>query len=343
MSAPRPGPRARAVTAAPAVEPPARSPRRSRATVLVYYPDAEQAARYAALVRAPRQRVTLHVASTPEDALAVIRDVDVLYAWKSPPSLYPHAARLAWLQVMGAGVDWAFAPELPGRVVVTRVPGVFGPWMAEYVLAWALWVTQRGADYLAAQRERRWLDQVSPERLGGKTVAIVGLGDIGRTIARYARAVGMRVVGASRSGRRIPGVARVVRTPALHRLLGQADFVVLTVPLTAQTRGLIGAREIAAMRRTAWLLNIARGPVVDEDALVAALAAGRIGGAVLDVFAEEPLAPDHALWGLPNVVITPHIAGPSTAEELTPVFNDNLARWLVGRPLRHVVARARGY
>ncbi|MBI2216145.1 MAG: D-2-hydroxyacid dehydrogenase [Candidatus Rokubacteria bacterium] len=311
--------------------------------MLVYYPDAEQVARYAGLVRAPRARVTLHVASDLEQALAVIADTDVLYAWKSPASLYPHAARLAWLQVMGAGVDWAFVPELPERVTVTRAPGVFGPWMAEYVLAWVLWVTQRGAHYQTAQRERRWSDEIMPERLGGKTLAIVGLGEIGHTIARYARSCGMRVVGASRSGRPVPGVERVVRVASLHRVLGMADFVVLTVPLTAETRGTIGDRALAAMRPTAWLVNIARGPVVDERALVAALEARRIGGAILDVFDEEPLPPDHPLWALPNVVITPHVAGPSTPEELTPIFNENLARWLAGRPLHHVVDRGRGY
>ncbi|HXH84687.1 MAG TPA: NAD(P)-dependent oxidoreductase, partial [Candidatus Tectomicrobia bacterium] len=141
----------------------------------------------------------------------------------------------------------------------------------------------------------------------------------------------------------VPGVERVYRTAALPRALAAADFVVLVLPLTPATRGLIGARELAAMKRDAWLLNIARGPIVDEAALVAALEERRIGGAVLDVFATEPLPPDSPLWSLPNAVVTPHVAGPSTPAELTPIFNDNLARWLAGRPLRHVVDRARGY
>jgi phosphoglycerate dehydrogenase-like enzyme len=244
---------------------------------------------------------------------------------------------------MGAGVDAALVPELPARVVLTRAPGVFGPWMAEYVLAWILRVTQRTSDYLAAQRQRRWIEHDVPERLAGKTLAIVGLGDIGRTIARHARLLGMRVIGVSRSGRPVAGIDRVLRPASLHRALADADFVVLTVPLTRETRGLIGARELAAMRPTAWLLNIARGPVMDETALIAALRDQRIRGAVLDVFAEEPLPPEHPLWTLPNAVITPHVAGPSTPDELTPIFNENLARWIEGRPLRHVVDRTRGY
>jgi phosphoglycerate dehydrogenase-like enzyme len=153
----------------------------------------------------------------------------------------------------------------------------------------------------------------------------------------------MRVVGVSRSGRRARGVDRVYRLRDLARALAEGDFVVLVLPLTEQTRGLIGATALAAMRPTAWLLNVGRGAVVDEAALVAALRERRIAGAILDVFTREPLPGDHPLWALDNVVVTPHISGPSTAPEIAPVFNDNLARWLAGRPLRHVVDRARGY
>jgi phosphoglycerate dehydrogenase-like enzyme len=129
----------------------------------------------------------------------------------------------------------------------------------------------------------------------------------------------------------------------LAQALAEADFVVLLLPLTPETRGLIGADALAAMRPTAWLVNIARGAVVDEGALLDALGQRRIAGAILDVFETEPLPPHHPLWRMDNVVITPHVSGPSTPEEIAPVFNDNLARYLAGRPLRHVVDRARGY
>jgi len=309
--------------------------------VLVYHP--YHARRYAALVHAPRGRVNLHVAAAPTEAAPVIADTEVLYAWGVPPSLYPRAGRLRWLQAMGAGVEWALVPELPDRVTVTRAPGVFGPWMAEYVLGWCLWITQRVERYREAQRRRQWLAELLPARLGGATMVIVGLGDIGRAIARTARALGMRVVGVSRSGRPVREALRVDRVTALARALGEADWVVVVLPLTAQTRGLIGARELAAMRRSAWLINVGRGPVIDEAPLVAALQERRIAGAVLDVFASEPLPPQHPLWNLDNAVITPHISGPSTPEEIAPIFDDNLRRFLVGRRLRHVVDRARGY
>lgn len=314
-----------------------------RCTILVYYPGGGEADRYAELIRAPRDRVTVHAAATPEAALPHAADVDVLYAWKPPTALYAKASRLTWLQAMGAGVDWALVPELPSRVTVTRAPGIFSPWMREYALGWLLWITQRTETYRALQRERRWDQRVMPTRLAGATLAVIGLGDIGRMIAGGARALGMRVIGVSRSGRAVREASRVYRTAQLTRALGEADFVVVVLPLTDDTRGLIDGRALAAMRPGAWLMNIGRGPLIDERALIRVLDERRIAGAILDVFATEPLPPDHPLWRYDNVVVTPHIAGPDVPEEMAPLFNDNLARYLAGRPLRHVVDRRRGY
>jgi glyoxylate/hydroxypyruvate reductase A len=312
-----------------------------RRTVLVYHPD--EAADYARLVRAPRGRVDVVACATPAEAAGVVADADVIYGWRFPSDLYAKATRLRWLQAMGAGIEWALVPELPPAVRVTRAPGVFGPWMAEYVVGWCSFVTQRMATYREAQRRRQWIGDVIPDRLRNKTLAVIGLGDIGRAIADAARALGMRVVGVSRSGRPVRGVARVYRPPRLQAALAAGDFVVFVLPLTEATRGLVGAAELAAMKPRGWLLNIGRGAVVDETALVDALASRRIAGAVLDVFATEPLPRDHVLWGLDNVVITPHVAGPSTPAEIAAIFNANLARFLAGRPLRHLVDRRRGY
>ena len=310
-----------------------------RPTVLVYHADR----RYAELVRVPKRGVSVRIAATPSEAAGAIADAEILYAWKFPPHLYAKAGGLKWLQVMGAGVDWALVPELPRSVQVTRAPGVFGPWMAEYVLGWCSWVTQRMKVYRDAQRLRHWDDHVLPDRLGGKTMAIVGLGDIGRDIARMARGLGMRVLGVSRRGRPVREAARVYPVAAMARALREADFVVLLLPLTAETRGIIGSDALAVMKSTAWLINIARGAVVNEAALLEALEQKRIAGAVLDVFDREPLPPSHPLWRMDNVVVTPHISGPSTPDAIAPVFNDNLARYLAGRALRHVVDRRQGY
>jgi phosphoglycerate dehydrogenase-like enzyme len=311
-------------------------------TILVYVPDGAQARAYADRIRLPRRGITVHVASTPAEAAALIAGADVLFTWNFPASLLARAARLRWIQVMGAGVDKFLVPALAPQVVVTRTAGIFGPWMAEYTLGWCLWVTQRMALFGRQQRARRWAP-VDPLPLRGAILCVVGLGDIGRDIARAARALGLRVIGVTRAGRPVPGAERVYAGRALRTALARADFVVLTLPLSAETRDLIGAPELAAMKPSAWLINIARGPIVQEAALLESLRARRIAGAVLDVFDIEPLPARHPLWRLDNVVITPHISGPSTPAEIAPIFNDNLRRYLAGRPLRHAVSRARGY
>jgi glyoxylate/hydroxypyruvate reductase A len=308
-------------------------------SILVYHPEPGEAQAYARLIKQPRPPFTV---TTPAEALPHIADAEILYAWNFPRDLLPRAVKLRWAQSMGAGVERLMVPELPRHVTVTRVAGIFGPWMAEYVLGWCLWHTQRTERFRAQQRERRWR-QVDPLRLHGTTLCVVGLGDIGRTIARAARGFGMRVVGVSRSGKMVAEAERVHKVRDIRKAVAAADFVALTVPLTDATRGLIGAAELAAMRPTAWLINVARGPVVDEAALLDALRSNGLGGVVLDVFDEEPLPQGHPLWEFSNVVVTPHISGPSTPDEIAPIFNDNLRRYLAGRTLRYVADRERGY
>jgi phosphoglycerate dehydrogenase-like enzyme len=310
--------------------------------ILVYHPEAGEARAYADAIRLPSRAFGVDVASTPLEATGPASRAEILFAWLPPASVLAGAPQLRWIQCMGAGVERLLVPELAARVLVTRAAGVFGPWMAEYVLAWCLWVTQRIDGFRASQRARRW-EQVDPIPLRGQTLCVVGLGDIGRCVADAARALGLRVIGVTRSGRGPRGIERVYPPRALRSALGRADFVVLTVPLGAATRGLLGAPELGAMKPSAWLLNIARGPIVDEASLIEALRGRRIGGAVLDVFDVEPLAAEHPLWALDNVVITPHISGPSTPREIAPIFNDNLRRYVAGQPLRHLVDRRRGY
>jgi phosphoglycerate dehydrogenase-like enzyme len=312
----------------------------ARRLILVHHP--EEAPAYAGRIRLPHRGLEIAVTSTRESAAPLIGEAEILYAWGFPGDLLGTAKRLRWIQSMGAGVERFLVAGLPAGVAITRAAGIFGPWMAEYTLGWAIWSTQKMERFRDQQRARHWRP-ADPARLHGATLCVVGLGDIGRAIARAARALGMRVIGVSRSGRGAREAHRVVRPGALTRALGEADFVVLTVPLTEATRGLVGPAQLAAMKPTAWLINIARGAVVDEAALVAALRERRIGGAVLDVFAEEPLPPSHPLWTLDNAVVTPHISGPSTPDEIGPIFDDNLRRYLAGRPLRHVADRRRGY
>ena len=310
--------------------------------ILVYYPQAGDARAYADLIRLPSRSFSVHVASTPEEAEGPAAEAEIFYCWGLPPRFLGQAKRLRWIQCMGAGVERLLVPELPADVRVTRAAGIFGPWMAEYSIGWSLWVTQRMKGFLASQAARRW-EPVDPTPLRGQTLCVVGLGDIGCHVARAGRALGMRVIGVTRTGRGPREAERVYRTAARRSALARADFVVLTLPLSDATRGLLGAAELGAMKASAWLINVARGPIVDEAALLAALRGGRLGGAVLDVFDTEPLPPEHPFWRMDNVVVTPHISGPSTPREIGPIFADNLRRYVAGRPLRHQVDRPRGY
>jgi glyoxylate/hydroxypyruvate reductase A len=309
-------------------------------SVLVYHPDEAQA--YARLVRAPRGKIRLRVASTPEAAAPYVEEMDILYTWGFPTGFLPRARRLRWIQVMGAGVNGFLDTPFPPKVVLTRVEGVFGPWMAEYTLGWLLWTTQRMELVRAAQRLRQW-EPSNPTLLRGRTLGLVGLGSIGRVVARVARSLGMNIIGVSRTGAPVPGVDRVYHRRAFHEFLGASDYVVLIAPLTPETRGMIGEAELHAMRPEAWLVNIGRGALIQEDPLVRALQERWIAGAILDVFSTEPLPVEHPFWGMANVVITPHISGPSDPGEIAPVFNENLHRFLEGRVLKGRVDLRRGY
>jgi phosphoglycerate dehydrogenase-like enzyme len=308
----------------------------------VYQPTRAEVRAYARLIRLPRPSFRIRIAASPRAAAAAIAEAEVLYGWNFPAHLLTRARALRWVQSAGAGVETLLVPELSSEVVVTRAAGIFGPWMAEYALGWCLWVTQRVETFRAQQARGLWRP-VDPGRLRGATMVVIGLGDIGRTIAAAGRAFGMTVVGVSRSGRPAAPADVVYRVAHLRTALAHADFAVLTLPLTRDTRGLIGRRELAAMKRSACLLNVGRGAVVDEAALVRALRTRRIAGAVLDVFETEPLPATHPLWRLDNAVVTPHIAGPSTPAEVSVIFNENLRRYAAGRPLLHVVDRRCGY
>ena len=288
------------------------------------------------------------------EALVAHPETDTLLAFTPPTDLLTLAPNLRWLALASAGAEhvlrMGFAQARPS-LTITTASGVHGVPISEFVLSVLLIWTRRWREILAAQDAREWpASQMA--LLGGEldsaTLGIIGLGAIGRRIAQLGRAFGMRVVAQRRSttpGQTDPDVDELLPPDRLADLLGQADYVVLSAPNTAETRHLITAERLREMKRSAVLINIARGDLVDEAALIAALRDGVIAGAGLDVFATEPLPADSPLWSMPNVILSPHISGVTLrySQRLTTLFLENVARLRAGQPLRNVVDPARGY
>ena len=280
-----------------------------------------------------------------EEIRAGIGEIQALLAFRPPRGIWAGASQLRLFQMMGAGVDALLpAPDLPASVRIANARGIHGPHMSEFALGMMLALAKRVPRALEQSRGHQW-KQYQVDTIAGRTLGILGLGAIGAAVAEKAVALGMRVIGTQRDPKPTPHVAEVLGTDQTERVMRESDHLVVLLPLTPETRGSIGARELAWLRPSAYLVNLARGGIVDEDALGDALRAGRLAGAAIDVFAEEPLPATSPLWDAPNTILTPHVAGlgPGYMERLTEIFAENLDRLEQGRPLRNEVDRARGY
>lgn len=275
-------------------------------------------------------------------AREAVRDADYLLAWRIPPELLAAAGRLRWIMSFGAGVDHLLEAPIPPEVTITRVVDVFGPAMAEFVVGYAYAALLGVRRILDQQRRAEWTP-FHQGTLRGNTAVVLGLGSIGREVCRLLAANGVRVLGVSRSGRPIAEAERTFGVDQLECALPEANLLVIVAPLTPQTRGLIGAHQLGLLPAGAWLINVARGPLLVETDLLTALRGGQLGGAVLDVFETEPLPPDHPFWGMPNVIVTPHVAGPDEFEIIAEQFVENYRRLQAGLPLLRTVDRQRGY
>lgn len=293
-------------------------------------------------------------------------DVEVLLrGWLSGDAfdrVLARAPQLTWVHSASTGVELALTPAVRERgVVITNARGVFSRPIAEYVLMMILAVSRRLPHLLELQRERTWQPLEGAE-LRDVTVGVVGLGSIGSAVASLASAFGCRVIasrrraGAGHTTDRLaddadgavlppPVLDRVLGADALPELLAESDFVVLAAPLTPETEGMIDADALATMKPGSWLINVARGRLVDEGALVRVLRDGSIGGAVLDTFVDEPLLPTSPFYDLPNVIVTPHTSWSSgrVVDRSVALFCDNLRRYAAGEPLLNVVDPAAGY
>jgi phosphoglycerate dehydrogenase-like enzyme len=305
-------------------------------------------------IRTAAPGATLIAVTADGHAERPLDEVEVVLCGRIAPRaldwMLARSPRLRWIHSVAAGVEHVLTPAVRSRgVVVTNARGVFSRPVAEYVLLMILAVSRRLPELAALQAERTW------QPLGGRemrelTIGVVGFGSIGRAVAELAATFGCRVIATRRRGEPAPGETlpdgvTVLGPDRLADLLVAADFVVLAAPLTPETDGLIGEDALDSMKRAAWLINVARGRLVDEVALVRAIEEARIGGAVLDTFRDEPLPEDSPLWGLPNAIVTPCMSWSSGAVlgRSVELFCDNLRRYATGEPLTNVVDAAAGY
>jgi phosphoglycerate dehydrogenase-like enzyme len=297
---------------------------------------------------------------TLPQALAAHPAATMLCTFRPPEDLLTLAPGIRWVQLASAGADGAVRAGLlqraetrAGDLIITTANGVHAIPITEYVFSSILLWLRHWPRLLELQRASTWADRptwlgLRSGELSGAALGIAGLGNIGRQVARLGRAFGMRTLGLRRSaqaGERDPDVDQLYPPAALHEMLAASDYVVLAVPRTPDTHHLIAEPELRAMRPAAYLVNIARGDVIDEQALICALREGWIGGAGLDVTEQEPLDADSPLWTLPNVILSPHLSGATArySSRLTDLLLDNLARFRAGQPLRNRVDPARGY
>lgn len=272
-----------------------------------------------------------------------LAEAEALFCWQLPAGLAAKMPSLTWVQNSGAGVDHLVDhPELPVHIPITRADGHFGFWMARYVCGHLLNEAQRLDACAQAQSQATWNSKLIPEDLGGKVALVLGFGRIGRQIGRALRELGMDVIGLVRNAKE--DAEFPLRTSSeLPELLPTARCLVLAAPSTKETRGMVNAAMLRHGNANLALINVGRGSLVILDDLLAALEAGRVGQAVLDVFPEEPLPTTSPLWHHAKVTITPHHSGPSTPKDLIPDVLENLRRFAEHRPIQGAVDRQQGY
>ena len=284
---------------------------------------------------------------------AEIPDTEILIGWSLHPEQVKAAKKLRWIYSPAAAVHTLIFPELvQSDIIITNARDVHGPVVAEHVIALILALAKKIPDAVRFQQKHEWGQQRMWDELprvrevAGATVGLIGLGSIGRAVAKSAKALGMRVVAVrEHPGKGREGADAVFGPAQLDEVFRQADYVVLAAPITVGTSAIANAERLALMKPGACLINVGRGPLVDEAALASALRASKIGGAALDVFPKEPLAPESPLWDLPNLLITPHTAALTDKvwERHYKLFSENLRRYLAGQPLLAVVDKHKGY
>ena len=306
--------------------------------LLIYHSDSKI---YEEIISKRLPQLKIHSAAHPKEALGFVEEAEIILAWQIPDEVLKRAKRLKWFSSIGAGnEDLVKNPYLPENVILTKAT-VYGEMMAEYVFAYLLYFNRHVAKHLKDQRKRVW-DRVRPGRLRGKVLGILGLGSVGKEIAKRGKQFGMNVLGLKRVPETVENVDRVFGSDDLEKMIPLVDYLINVLPLTPETYHILGERELSLMKEGSFLFSIGRGKTIDEKALKKVLQTKKIQ-AVLDVFEKEPLPPKSKLWGLKNVIITPHVSGISIPEEISEEFVRNYGRWVKGKPLIALVDREKGY
>ena len=318
--------------------------------ILLYFEPEKLREEWLAQMQATAPDMDVLVSRDRDEIESVLDEIEIAVL-SFPRDLLPNARNLRWFQQWSAGADWLLrhpeAVELD--FVLTSTSGLHAIPITEHIFALLLAFARRIDRSVRHQTRREWMPYEQKQtvfELAGKTMVLIGVGAIGERTAQVAGAFGMRVLGVRRNPEKnVPGVERMFGPDRLLDVLPEADCVVVTAPLTSETRKMIGERELRAIKPTGYLINIGRGGIIDESALIYALDDGWIAGAGLDVFEEEPLPEDSPLWDADNVIITAHYAGitPAYDERAMAIFLDNLQRYRDGKPLRNVVDKRVGY
>lgn len=285
---------------------------------------------------------------TKEEALEEVRDAEIYYG--AGTDVAAAAKELRWFCSGSAGVEQYVGEGVFASpdCLLTNSAGAYGVTISEHIIMLCILLARRMPEYFAITRDRNWKNGLMIRSIYGSRLLVLGTGDLGGTFAAHVRSLGpAEIIGVNRSGREAEGFDRTLAFTRLDEVLPEADFVIGCLPATAETENMLSAERIASMKETAFVVNVGRGSLIDEDALAEALNGGRLGGAALDVFRTEPLPKDHPLWTARNCIVTPHMAGQDalaqTIRKNLDMFCEDLENYCEGRPMAHLVDRRAGY
>jgi len=317
---------------------------KSKYKILVYYHNLAHVDFYEKFLRESRKDLQLLVCRSIKEVERVIDQADILFTGHTfPVELFAKAKNLKWMHSLAAGVErYARGNQFPPNIVLTKSKGTYGAIMAEYVVGYILAITQNMGKMFKDKEKKQW-EPFLVDSIRTKVVGMMGLGSVGATIAHRLHLMGAEVIGLEEQEKSLPYVTREYSVDEMEEFLNRSDFVVIAIPLTDYTEGVFGEKQFGMMKKSAYLINVSRGPLVQETDLINALKEHRIAGAILDVFQQEPLPKDNPLWDMENVIITPHISGPAILDLIAALFLKNLKKFEEGKKLEGVVDLQKQY